>query len=64
MEETAYDIRQADTLAAWQQALAEVPQTPALSSVLLQRKDDLFGRFAAWYGGRGASGGAGSASLA
>jgi hypothetical protein len=50
MEETAYDIRQADTLAAWQQALAEVPQTPALSGALLRRRDDLFGRFAAWYG--------------
>ena len=50
MEETAYDIRQADTLAAWQQALAEVPQTPALSGALLRPRDDLFGRFAAWYG--------------
>ncbi|HSN77087.1 MAG TPA: right-handed parallel beta-helix repeat-containing protein, partial [Anaerolineae bacterium] len=50
MEETAYDIRQADTLAAWQQALAEVPQTPALSGALLRRRDDLFGRFVAWYG--------------
>jgi len=49
MEETAYDIRQADTLAAWQQALAEVPQTPALNGAL-RRRDDLFGRFAAWYG--------------
>ncbi len=50
MEETAYDIRQVDTLAAWQQALAEVPQTPALSGALLRRRDDLFGRFVAWYG--------------
>jgi hypothetical protein len=50
MEATAYDIRQADTLAAWQQALAEVPQTPALSGALLRRRPDLFGRFAAWYG--------------
>ncbi len=47
MEETAYDIRRADTLAAWQQALAEVPQTPALAGA---RRADLFGRFAAWYG--------------
>ncbi|MFZ2360483.1 MAG: hypothetical protein WA040_14170, partial [Anaerolineae bacterium] len=50
MEETAHDIRPVDTLAAWQQALAEVPQTPALSGALLRRRDDLFGRFAAWYG--------------
>ena len=28
MEETTYDIRQSDTLAAWQQALAEVPANP------------------------------------
>ena len=49
MEETAYDIRQADTLTAWQQALAEVPATPALSGVLLRRRADLFARFAAWY---------------
>ena len=50
MEETAHEVRPADALAAWQQALAEVPQTPALSGALLRRRDDLFGRFAAWYG--------------
>ncbi len=49
MEETTHDIRAADTLEAWQQALAEVPPTPALSGALLQRRDDLFGRFVAWY---------------
>ena len=50
MEETAHEVRPADALAAWQQALAEVPQTPALSGALLRPRDDLFGRFAAWYG--------------
>lgn len=50
MEETAHEIPPADTLEAWQQALAEVSPTPALSGALLRRRDDLFGRFAAWYG--------------
>ena len=34
---------------AWQQALAEVPQTPALTGELVQRRADLFGRFTDWY---------------
>jgi len=50
MKEIEQGARQPDTLAAWQQALAEVPPTPALSGALLRRRDDLFGRFAAWYG--------------
>ncbi|MEZ4768077.1 MAG: hypothetical protein R2844_06575 [Caldilineales bacterium] len=49
MEETAHDIRTADTLEAWQHALVEVPTTPAMSGVLLRRKADLFGRFSVWY---------------
>ena len=50
MEYSATEVRRPDALAAWQQALAEVPQTPALTSALLPSGDDLFGRFAAWYG--------------
>jgi hypothetical protein len=46
MENGAYDVRRPDMLAAWQQALAEVPPTPALSGAL-RRRADLFGRFAA-----------------
>ena len=38
-------VRQPDTLAAWQQALGEVPQTPLLTSELVQRRADLLGRF-------------------
>ncbi len=49
MKEIEQDVRQQDALAAWQQALAEVPATPALSGAL-RRREDLFGRFAAWYG--------------
>ncbi len=50
MEKTTHDFCSPGTLEAWQQALAEVPATPALSGALLRRRDDLFGCFAAWYG--------------
>jgi hypothetical protein len=47
MDERTYRVEQVNVLDAWQQALAEVPQTPALAGA---RRADLFGRFAAWYG--------------
>jgi hypothetical protein len=47
MDERAHGVEQVNVLDAWQQALAEVPQTPALAGA---RRADLFGRFAAWYG--------------
>jgi hypothetical protein len=47
MDERAHRVEQVDVLDAWQQALAEIPQTPALAGA---RRADLFGRFAAWYG--------------
>ena len=50
MKEIEQGARQPDAWQAWQQALAEVPATPALSGALLPRWDDLFGRFVAWYG--------------
>ncbi len=50
MDERAHRVEQVNILDAWQQALAEVPETPALSGALLRRRADLFGRFAAWYG--------------
>ena len=50
MEYSTTDVQRPDALAAWQQALAEVPATPALSGALRRPRDDLFGRFAAWYG--------------
>jgi len=46
MDERAHRVEQVNVLDAWQQALAEVPQTPALAGA---RRADLFGRFAAWY---------------
>ncbi len=49
MDETTQVRRAPDTLEAWQQALAEVPPTPALSGAL-RRRADLFERFTAWYG--------------
>ena len=50
MKEIEQGARQPDARQAWQQALAEVPATPALSGALRRPRDDLFRRFAAWYG--------------
>jgi hypothetical protein len=48
MERTTFDIRSSNATEAWQQALAEVPQTPALTGVLVRRGADLIGRFSDW----------------
>ena len=49
MNTAVHGVRPPDTLEAWQQALAEVPQTPALTGELAYRRADLLGRFTEWY---------------
>ena len=49
MNKRRHGVRPPDALEAWQQALAEVPQTPALAGALIQRRADLLGRFTEWY---------------
>ena len=49
MEKGTHSVCQLDTLEAWRLALAEVPQTPALTVAFVQRGPDLFGRFSACY---------------
>ena len=47
MDNVEHDAMSPDPLQAWQQALAEVPQTAALVGA---QRGDLFGRFVEWYG--------------